>query len=131
MDFEPQTGAAQQDGDTGITGTGELLLDDKDSARRLTGKCDLRLLPPLFLLWFFPFIDRINVGSARIQGLEKDLDMTGYQFNVALVVFFIPLILVEAPSNLGMKAFSPAIWLGCSATLLGKTPAVARWDYMN
>ena len=92
---------------------------DKERARKLTQKCDLHLLPPLFLIWFFPFIDRINIGNARIQGLEKDLHLTGNQFNVALVVFFIPFILFEAPSNLGMKRISPGLWLSGQTLLLG------------
>lgn len=92
---------------------------DKDSARKLVQKCDLHLLPPLFLVWFFPFIDRINIGNARIQGLEKDLHLTGNQFNIALVVFFIPFILLEAPTNIGMKRFSPRLWLSGQTLLLG------------
>lgn len=80
---------------------------DKDSARKLVQKGDLHLLPPLFLIFFFPFIDRINIGNARIQGLEKDLHLTGNQFNIALVIFFAPFILLEAPSNIDMKRFSP------------------------
>ena len=94
-------------------------LADDERASKLTRKCDLHLLPPLFLIWFFPFIDRINIGNARIQGLEKDLHMTGSQFNVALVVFFIPFIILEAPSNLGMKRVSPRLWLGGQTLLLG------------
>ena len=92
---------------------------DRNRARKLTQKCDLHLLPPLFLIWFFPFIDRINIGNARIQGLEKDLHLTGNQFNIALVVFFIPFIILEAPSNLGMKRVSPRIWLSGQTLLLG------------
>lgn len=92
---------------------------DNERSRKLTRKCDLRLLPPLFLIWFFPFIDRINIGNARIQGLEKDLRLTGNQFNIALVVFFIPFILFEAPSNLGMKRISPRVWLSGQTLLLG------------
>lgn len=85
---------------------------EKDATRKLTYRCDLRLLSPLVLVWFFPFIDRVNIGIARIQDLDKDLHLTGNQFNVALVVFFIPLILVEAPSNLGMKFASPTFGWG-------------------
>ena len=92
---------------------------DSGTVHNLTRKCDLRLILPLFLIWFFPFIDRINIGNARIQGLEPDLHLTGSQFNVALVVFFIPLILFEAPSNIGMKRISPRVWLGGQTLLLG------------
>lgn len=51
--------------------------------------------------------------------MEKDLHLTGNQFNIALVVFFIPFILLETPSNIGMKRFSPRLWLSGQTLLLG------------
>jgi hypothetical protein len=36
------------------------------------------------------FIDRSNIGNAKIDGLIKDLDLTGDRFNIALVVFYVP-----------------------------------------
>lgn len=53
--------------------------------RKLIWKLDVRLLPPLFMLWFISLIDRVNIGAARIQGLEKDLGMNprSNQFNIA------------------------------------------------
>ena len=53
----------------------------------------------------------MNIGNARIQGLEKGLDMHGTDYNVALLVVFVPFILCETPSNLVMKFISPKIWL--------------------
>ena len=92
---------------------------DLAKARRLTWKCGLRLLPPLSALRFFPFIERVNIGKARIQGLEKDLCLTGNQFNIVVVAFLITFIIFEARSNLGMKRISPSIWLSSQAILLG------------
>ncbi len=53
--------------------------------RKLIWKLDVRLLPPLFVLWFISLVDRVNIGTARIQGLEKDLGMNprSNQFNIA------------------------------------------------
>lgn len=53
--------------------------------RKLIWKLDVRLLPPLFVLWFISLVDRVNIGTARIQGLEKDLGMDprSNQFNIA------------------------------------------------
>lgn len=45
------------------------------------------------------FIDRSNIGNARIDGLATDLKLTGNKFNVALVVFYVPYIAVDVPSN--------------------------------
>lgn len=51
------------------------------------------------------------VGNARIQGLEADLGMHGNQYNIALLVFFIPYILFEVPSNIFIKKLKPSNWL--------------------
>ncbi|KAM0263212.1 hypothetical protein ACHAQJ_001367 [Trichoderma viride] len=57
----------------------------KAEYRKLIWKLDMHLLPPLFILWFISLIDRVNIGTARIQGLEKDLGMNPLtnQFNIA------------------------------------------------
>lgn len=87
--------------------------------RKLIWKLDLHLLPPLWALWFCSLIDRVNIGNAKIQGLEKDLHMDpkSNQFNVALVVIFIGLVAFEVPSNYLMKRVSPRAVL-CTETLL-------------
>lgn len=87
--------------------------------RKLIWKLDLHLLPPLWALWFCSLIDRVNIGNAKIQGLEADLHMNpkSNQFNVALVVIFIGLVGFEVPSNYIMKRVSPRAVL-CTETLL-------------
>lgn len=63
------------------------------------------------------FLDRVNIGNAVIQGLPEDLALVGHQFNVALLILFIPFILLEIPSNLVMKRVNPSTWL--SVALFG------------
>ncbi|EAW07665.1 allantoate permease family MFS transporter [Aspergillus clavatus NRRL 1] len=84
---------------------------DKALEKRLLWKCDLHVVPILTLLFMFAFLDRINIGNARLMGLEKDLGMTGHEYNVALFVFFIPYILFEVPSNMVLKKVKPSWWL--------------------
>jgi hypothetical protein len=74
-------------------------------------KIDWRLLPILCLLLMTAFLDRINIGNAPIIGLEKDLHMRGNNFNVALLVSFVPYVLLEVPSNILMKRIQPSMWL--------------------
>jgi hypothetical protein len=45
--------------------------------RKLLWKIDTRLLPPLFILFLLAFLDRTNIGNAKIQGMIKDLKMVG------------------------------------------------------
>ena len=84
---------------------------DKVAEKKLLLKCDLHVLPMISLLYMLAFIDRINIGNARIQGLEKDLNMTGNNYNIALFMFFIPYILFEVPSNIIIRKIAPSTWL--------------------
>jgi len=42
----------------------------------------------LALLFLCSFLDRTNVGNARIIGLEKDLGLSNLQYNQGLAVFY-------------------------------------------
>lgn len=50
--------------------------------RRITRLFDNRLVPWLFGLWLLAFIDRSNIGLAKINGLVTDLKLTGDKFNI-------------------------------------------------
>lgn len=45
--------------------------------------------------------------------------MTGNDYNVALLVFFVPYILFEIPSNLILKRVAPSTWLSLIMILWG------------
>jgi hypothetical protein len=35
------------------------------------------------------FVDRANIGNARLAGLEADLGLIGYDYNILLTCFYI------------------------------------------
>jgi hypothetical protein len=41
------------------------------------------------LLFTMSFLDRVSTGTARLAGLERDLNMSGGQFNNVTVIFFV------------------------------------------
>ena len=88
-------------------------VDEIDAAldRHITRKFDTRIVPWLFGLWLLAFIDRSNIGNARIDGLAKDLELTGNKFNVALTVFYVPYILIDVPSNWILKYVGAGYYL--------------------
>ena len=96
---------------------------DRSAEKRLVRKCDLHVVPIISLLYMFAFMDRINIGNARIQGLEKDLHMNpkGNKYNIALLVFFVPYILFEVPSNIIIRKISPSTWLSSIMVGWGKS----------
>ncbi|KAH9901492.1 major facilitator protein [Cubamyces lactineus] len=87
--------------------------------RKLLRKIDLKVVPVISLLYLLAFLDRVNVSNAVLFNLKQDLHLTGDQFNMALVVFFIPYIAFEIPSNMLLKRFKPHIWLPSCMVVFG------------
>lgn len=56
--------------------------------RAILFKTDTRVLPILALLFLCSFLDRTNVGNAKIIGLEEDLGISNLQYNQGLAVFY-------------------------------------------
>lgn len=56
--------------------------------RAILFKTDTRVLPILALLFLCSFLDRTNVGNAKIIGLEEDLKISNLQYNQGLAVFY-------------------------------------------
>lgn len=68
---------------------------DPSLDKRITRKFDKHIVPWLFGLWLLAFIDRSNIGNARIDGLATELNLDGNKFNIALAIFYIPYIVVD------------------------------------
>ncbi|QLI74746.1 uncharacterized protein G6M90_00g107700 [Metarhizium brunneum] len=90
--------------------------------KALLRKIDAKLLPAVGVLYLLSFLDRSNVGNARIEGLLNDINATGNEYLTGLTVYFIGYI----PCNIILKRTTPRLWLptltiawGIVATLLG------------
>lgn len=57
---------------------------DEKATKKLIRKIDLVLLPFLALLYLLSFLDRTNIGNARLANLEEDLGMSGLDYNVSI-----------------------------------------------
>ncbi|RDB15672.1 putative transporter C11D3.18C [Hypsizygus marmoreus] len=97
-----------------------------EQEKKLWRKIDARLMPILALLYLLSFIDRGNIGNAKLQGLTNQLHLTGNDYNIALTMYFIPYCIFECPANLVLKKFRPSRWLpgitlawGVTVTLMG------------
>ncbi|KAF7365197.1 MFS general substrate transporter [Mycena venus] len=88
-------------------------LDQFDSPedKKLVRKIDFRLIPILTLLYLLSFLDRTNVGNAKLLGLTTDLHVAAPQYNTALALYFVAYVLFEVPANIILKRFNPQFWL--------------------
>lgn len=69
-----------------------------------------RLIPFLFVLYIFNYLDRINIGFAALS-MNKDLLLTATTFGLANSIFYIGYVACEIPSNLLMVHFGARIWI--------------------
>lgn len=82
---------------------------DPSLERKLLLKVDLRVVPALWFLFLVSFVDRGNLGNAKIEGLEDSLGMTGNDYNVALQVFTISYVVFGLPANIVFKRYGPKV----------------------
>ncbi|RQT37347.1 MFS transporter [Burkholderia contaminans] len=71
----------------------------------------LRVIPFLFVCYVINFIDRVNIGFAKLQFLQ-DLGLSEAVFGSATAIFFISYAAFEVPSNLVLAR------IGASRTLM-------------
>ncbi|KAL4909517.1 hypothetical protein BDW74DRAFT_165932 [Aspergillus multicolor] len=82
-------------------------------------RLDLVLMPMTLILYLLAWLDRANVGNARVAGLDTDLNLSDYQYKVAITVTYVPYILSELPSNLILRKIGPRILLPTLCTAWG------------
>lgn len=80
--------------------------------KKLVYRIDLHVIPVLCIMYLLAFLDRVNIANANVFGLSEELGITsGNKYNTALVIFFVPYILFEIPSNILLKKLAPRVWL--------------------
>jgi len=68
-------------------------------------KLNTRLILFLFILYFFSWIDRANVGIAALR-MNQDLKFSATVYGLGAGLFFLSYALFEIPSNLIMNRSS-------------------------
>ncbi|GAQ09820.1 uncharacterized transporter C1683.12 [Aspergillus lentulus] len=87
--------------------------DEREIEPRLRRKLDIRIMPVIVLIYLLNFIDRSNYTAARLQGLERDLHLSGSEYQVGLSVFFVGYVLGPIPSNLLLNYLGrPSAYIG-------------------
>lgn len=74
--------------------------DDPEAALRAAyRKVDLRILTLLLVCYVFAYLDRVNLGFAKIQ-MQRDLGVDDAVYGFAAGLFFLGYVMFEIPSNL-------------------------------
>ena len=86
-------------------------VSDRDSVENKTyTKVTLRLIPFLFICYVAAYLDRVNVGFAKLQMLN-DLKFSATIYGLGAGIFFIGYFLFEVPSSVIMHRVGARIWI--------------------
>jgi MFS family permease len=81
-----------------------------DRLHALYARVDRRLVPFLFLCFVVAYLDRVNVGFAKLQ-MAADLGFSDTVYGIGAGIFFIGYFLFEVPSNLIMVRVGARLWI--------------------
>lgn len=83
---------------------------DQSAENTVYRKVTRRLIPFLILCYFFAYLDRVNVGFAKLH-MQDALNFSDTVYGLGAGIFFIGYFLFELPSNLLMQRFGPRFWI--------------------
>ncbi|OCF55072.1 hypothetical protein L486_07182 [Kwoniella mangroviensis CBS 10435] len=102
-----------------------------DEEKRLVRKIDRHLLPMLWIMYVFKllewfkadrttsYIDRSNIGNAKVGGMQADLKLSSSDYSLVLSIFFVGYLLNEVPCNMILSRSTPSIFLPTVMVLWG------------
>ncbi|WP_368678851.1 MFS transporter [Acinetobacter lactucae] len=89
-----------------------IFLSEVDAAVRKSAyrKIAFRLMPFLMLCYFCAYLDRVNVGFAKLQ-MMSDLQFSEAVYGLGAGIFFIGYFLCEVPSNIVLHKVGARRWI--------------------
>ncbi|KAL0064618.1 hypothetical protein AAF712_008444 [Marasmius tenuissimus] len=81
---------------------------------------DFRMLPILACTYAFSLIDRTNLSSARVAGMERALRLDiGARYSIATCMYFVTYIILQIPTNAIVRKIGVRIWITFVVTSWG------------
>ena len=89
-------------------------------------KISLKLIPFLFLCYIVAFLDRVNVGFAKLQ-MAGDLKFSDTVYSLGAGIFFIGYFIFEVPSNVILERVGARIWIARIMITWGIISSAFMW----
>ncbi|KAF1816647.1 MFS general substrate transporter [Eremomyces bilateralis CBS 781.70] len=102
--------------------------------RRVIRKIDVRLVIMLGAMYMISLLDRTNMGQANVSGMNKELNLTGYRYNIISLTLFFPYIAFQPLAAFLIRKIGPRVFLSTSTLLWGSVVIgmgfVTTWNTM-
>ncbi|WP_244504111.1 MFS transporter [Variovorax sp. CF079] len=93
---------------------------------RTYAKVFWRIVPLLMLCYVVAYLDRVNVGFAKLQ-MSQDLGFSETVFGLGAGVFFVGYFLFEVPSNILLHRVGARVWIARIMITWGLLSAAFIW----
>ncbi|KEQ60578.1 MFS general substrate transporter [Aureobasidium melanogenum CBS 110374] len=103
--------------------------------KALLRKIDWIFLPVVTLMLLMGYLDRINVGNARLAGMQDDLEMSDTMYSLGISAFYIGYIISQLPATVYLARGRPqiqmpvhvVIWSAITACMAAMT---SGWSFI-
>ncbi|RQT83832.1 MFS transporter [Burkholderia cepacia] len=85
-----------------------------------------KLMPLLLVAQVLAYLDRVNVGAAKLQ-MAGDLGLSDTVYGIGAGIFFVGYFLFEVPSNLMLHRVGARVWIARIMVTWGIVSAAAAW----
>jgi len=82
-----------------------------DIATRCRARVVRRLMPFLFVLYVIAYLDRVNVGFAKLGGMNTDLNFSDAVIGFGAGIFFIGYVVLEIPGSILVEKWTAKGWI--------------------
>jgi len=99
--------------------------------KALLRKIDWRIMPLMFGCYTLQYLDKTLINYANVMGLQDDANISGTQFSLLAMIFYVSYLGCEFPHAYGMQVLPTAKYLGAMVVLWGVivvcTSAAKNW----
>jgi len=85
--------------------------------KKIVRRLDMTLMPMVWILYLFNYLDRNNIAQARLNSFEKDLGLVADNFNTAVSILNVGYMLAQLPSNMILTRVRPHLYLPLCAAV--------------
>lgn len=85
-------------------------LDSSAEENRVLNKVLCRLVPYMMVLYWFNYLDRVNISVAKLR-MNDDLGFNDAIFGTGMAIFYIGYFFFEVPSNIMLEKLGARVWI--------------------
>jgi len=109
--------------------------DAAELEKKVVRALDTWMMPQLWILYMFNYLNRTNIAQARLNSFNQDLNLGEGDYQTAVAVLTVGYMLAQLPSNMLITRVSPSVylpiaaflWSGISAATFACTNAPGLW----